>query len=129
MVATSLLEGANPQDERSIQNISPIADTWMHLTYLAAGGERNRVRYDPCGVVAVSTPWNAPLMLATWRVGPALAPQDVPRLAGDEDVCGAVAVEINGARRGTEGGVQVGLVGELSAAQIAQDGDAVAGRR
>jgi aminomuconate-semialdehyde/2-hydroxymuconate-6-semialdehyde dehydrogenase len=37
------------------------------------GGERNRVRYDPSGVVAVSTPWNAPLMLATWRVGPALA--------------------------------------------------------
>ncbi|MHB1570946.1 MAG: aldehyde dehydrogenase family protein, partial [Solirubrobacteraceae bacterium] len=28
-----------------------------------AGGERNRVRYDPCGVVAVSTPWNAPFML------------------------------------------------------------------
>ena len=38
-----------------------------------SGGERNRVRYDPCGVVAVSTPWNAPFMLATWRVGPALA--------------------------------------------------------
>src|SRR5206468_5321528 len=37
------------------------------------GGERNCVRYDPCGVVAVSTPWNAPFMLATWRVGPALA--------------------------------------------------------
>lgn len=40
------------------------------------GGERNRVRYDPAGVVAVSTPWNAPLMLATWRVGPALAAGD-----------------------------------------------------
>jgi acyl-CoA reductase-like NAD-dependent aldehyde dehydrogenase len=37
------------------------------------GGERNSVRYDPAGVVAVSTPWNAPFMLATWRVGPALA--------------------------------------------------------
>jgi len=37
------------------------------------GGERNRVRYDPAGVVAVSTPWNAPFMLAAWRVGPALA--------------------------------------------------------
>ncbi|MDQ6818495.1 MAG: aldehyde dehydrogenase [Actinomycetota bacterium] len=37
------------------------------------GGERNYVRYDPCGVVAISTPWNAPFMLATWRVGPALA--------------------------------------------------------
>ncbi len=31
------------------------------------------MRYDPSGVVAVSTPWNAPFMLATWRVGPALA--------------------------------------------------------
>jgi acyl-CoA reductase-like NAD-dependent aldehyde dehydrogenase len=37
------------------------------------GGERNTVRYDPAGVTAVSTPWNAPFMLATWRVGPALA--------------------------------------------------------
>lgn len=37
------------------------------------GGERNKVRYDPAGVVAVSTPWNAPFMLASWRVGPALA--------------------------------------------------------
>jgi aminomuconate-semialdehyde/2-hydroxymuconate-6-semialdehyde dehydrogenase len=40
------------------------------------GGERNRVSYDPSGVVAVSTPWNAPFMLATWRVGPALAAGD-----------------------------------------------------
>jgi acyl-CoA reductase-like NAD-dependent aldehyde dehydrogenase len=37
------------------------------------GGERNRVRHDPAGVTAISTPWNAPFMLATWRVGPALA--------------------------------------------------------
>jgi acyl-CoA reductase-like NAD-dependent aldehyde dehydrogenase len=37
------------------------------------GGERNGVRHDPAGVVAVSTPWNAPFMLATWRIGPALA--------------------------------------------------------
>ncbi len=37
------------------------------------GGERNRVRHDPSGVTAISTPWNAPFMLATWRVGPALA--------------------------------------------------------
>jgi aminomuconate-semialdehyde/2-hydroxymuconate-6-semialdehyde dehydrogenase len=40
------------------------------------GGERNRVRHDPAGVAAVSTPWNAPFMLATWRVGPALAAGD-----------------------------------------------------
>ncbi|MFL5891090.1 MAG: aldehyde dehydrogenase family protein, partial [Solirubrobacteraceae bacterium] len=28
------------------------------------GGERNTVRFEPAGVTAVSTPWNAPLMLA-----------------------------------------------------------------
>jgi 5-carboxymethyl-2-hydroxymuconic-semialdehyde dehydrogenase len=36
-------------------------------------GHRERVSYDPAGVTAVITPWNAPLMLATWRIGPALA--------------------------------------------------------
>jgi aminomuconate-semialdehyde/2-hydroxymuconate-6-semialdehyde dehydrogenase len=36
-------------------------------------GHRERVTYDPAGVVAIITPWNAPLMLATWRIGPALA--------------------------------------------------------
>jgi aminomuconate-semialdehyde/2-hydroxymuconate-6-semialdehyde dehydrogenase len=36
-------------------------------------GHRERVTYDPAGVVAVITPWNAPLMLASWRIGPALA--------------------------------------------------------
>ena len=29
--------------------------------------------WDPAGVTAIVTPWNAPLMLATWRIGPALA--------------------------------------------------------
>ena len=33
----------------------------------------NHVRYEPAGVVAIITPWNAPLMLTTWKVGPALA--------------------------------------------------------
>jgi len=36
-------------------------------------GHRERISYDPSGVTAVITPWNAPLMLATWRIGPALA--------------------------------------------------------
>lgn len=34
---------------------------------------RNHVCYDPAGVAALITPWNAPLMLTTWKVGPALA--------------------------------------------------------
>ena len=36
----------------------------------------NHVRYDPAGVAALITPWNAPLMLTTWKVGPALAAGD-----------------------------------------------------
>ena len=31
------------------------------------------VRHDAAGVVAIITPWNAPLMLTTWKLGPALA--------------------------------------------------------
>ena len=38
-----------------------------------AANAHNRVRYDPAGPTALITPWNAPLMLATWKVGPALA--------------------------------------------------------
>jgi len=33
----------------------------------------NHVRYDPAGVAALITPWNAPLMLTTWKIGPCLA--------------------------------------------------------
>jgi aminomuconate-semialdehyde/2-hydroxymuconate-6-semialdehyde dehydrogenase len=36
-------------------------------------GFESRTEWDPSGVTAVITPWNAPLMLATWRVAPALA--------------------------------------------------------
>src|SRR5262245_7723036 len=33
----------------------------------------NHVRFDPSGVAALITPWNAPFMLTTWKVGPCLA--------------------------------------------------------
>ena len=33
----------------------------------------HKVRHDPVGVCAIITPWNSPLMLSTWKVGPALA--------------------------------------------------------
>lgn len=34
---------------------------------------RHLVRHDPAGVCAIITPWNSPLMLSTWKAGPALA--------------------------------------------------------
>jgi len=36
-------------------------------------GHSNRVSWDPAGPCVAITPWNAPLMLATWKVAPALA--------------------------------------------------------
>jgi len=33
----------------------------------------NVVRHQPAGVAALITPWNAPLLLSTWKIGPALA--------------------------------------------------------
>jgi 1-pyrroline dehydrogenase len=48
-----------------------------HLEGKAAGeyasGRTSMVRRDPIGVVGQITPWNYPLMMASWKVGPALA--------------------------------------------------------
>ncbi|MEU8176510.1 aminobutyraldehyde dehydrogenase [Microbispora hainanensis] len=38
-----------------------------------AEGHTSFVRREPVGVVAQVTPWNYPLMMAAWKVGPALA--------------------------------------------------------
>ena len=60
---------------RAAQNISYFAEHALTL-----GGHTidspevvNHVHYDPAGVAVLVTPWNAPLMLTTWKVGPALA--------------------------------------------------------
>ncbi|NRQ33084.1 aldehyde dehydrogenase family protein [Nonomuraea sp. NN258] len=36
-------------------------------------GRESWVRWEPMGVVAAIVPWNYPLLMAAWRVGPALA--------------------------------------------------------
>lgn len=36
-------------------------------------GYFNFTQYEPIGVVAAITPWNSPLLLATWKIAPALA--------------------------------------------------------
>ncbi len=40
-------------------------------------GHTSFVRREPIGVVAAITPWNYPLMMASWKVGPALAAGNV----------------------------------------------------
>ena len=42
MVVTAINEGEQPETEATDLQISTIADTWIHLSYLIRGGERNR---------------------------------------------------------------------------------------
>ena len=60
---------------RVAHNFEFFADWLGHLDpgNREVSGHAERVSWDPAGVTAVITPWNAPLMLATWRVAPALA--------------------------------------------------------
>ena len=41
-LVTALSEADEPQAESTDLQISTIADTWIHLSYQARGGERNR---------------------------------------------------------------------------------------
>jgi acyl-CoA reductase-like NAD-dependent aldehyde dehydrogenase len=62
---------------RAALNIEFFADWALKLEHSIDGPEvTNHVRYEPAGVAALVTPWNAPLMLTTWKVGPALAAGD-----------------------------------------------------
>ena len=60
---------------RAARNFRFFADHVLELGHRDAqlDGFAERVSWDPSGVAVVITPWNAPLMLATWRFAPALA--------------------------------------------------------
>jgi acyl-CoA reductase-like NAD-dependent aldehyde dehydrogenase len=61
---------------RAALNISFFADwaaTKLQGHSIDSPEVTNHVRYDPAGVAALITPWNAPMMLTTWKIGPALA--------------------------------------------------------
>lgn len=49
-----------------------LTDHLMHPDF-ETRGHTNHVSWDPSGPALLITPWNAPLMLATWKVAPALA--------------------------------------------------------
>jgi 5-carboxymethyl-2-hydroxymuconic-semialdehyde dehydrogenase len=60
---------------RAMLNISWFARHALELQNRPIDTEQahHLVKHDPAGVTVIITPWNAPLMLSTWKLGPALA--------------------------------------------------------
>jgi acyl-CoA reductase-like NAD-dependent aldehyde dehydrogenase len=69
---------ATPEEiDFSVDNLQFFAGAARCLTSPAAGeyvdGATSMVRREPVGVVAAIAPWNYPLMMAAWKLGPAIA--------------------------------------------------------
>ncbi len=63
---------------RAAHNIQFFAERALKLNdeKLDSPEVTNHIRFDPAGIAALITPWNAPFMLTTWKVGPCLAAGD-----------------------------------------------------
>jgi 5-carboxymethyl-2-hydroxymuconic-semialdehyde dehydrogenase len=61
--------------DRAAHNVSFFSKLARELRHEPIPGPvvDNHVRHEPAGVAALITPWNAPLLLSTWKIGPALA--------------------------------------------------------
>ena len=68
--------GVMPRVAMNIRFFADYAINKLNHPEFETRGHTNHVSWDPSGVAVIITPWNAPLMLATWRIGPALASGD-----------------------------------------------------
>jgi acyl-CoA reductase-like NAD-dependent aldehyde dehydrogenase len=57
---------------RNFRTYADLAVEWEERVW-ESSGTRNRVVRMPSGPAVIITPWNAPLMLSTWKTAPALA--------------------------------------------------------
>ena len=72
----SNIRGVMPRVAHNLRFFADFAvDDLVHPDF-ETRGHSNHVSWDPSGVAALITPWNAPLMLATWKIAPALAAGD-----------------------------------------------------
>ncbi len=105
-----------------------------------AGGYTSILRREPVGVVALVAPWNYPLMMAAWKLGPALAagnccvikPSELTPLSTLE--LGRLALEAGipeGALNVITGGEEAGraLTSHLDVRMISFTGDTETGRK
>lgn len=61
--------------DRTAHNIEFFAEHALKMQGQSIDGDKaqHAIHYDPAGVAVLITPWNSPLMLTTWKLGPALA--------------------------------------------------------
>jgi 5-carboxymethyl-2-hydroxymuconic-semialdehyde dehydrogenase len=69
----SHLRGVMPRVAHNFRFFADYLVNDLHHPDFETRGHQNHVTWDPSGVAVLITPWNAPLMLATWKVAPALA--------------------------------------------------------
>jgi betaine-aldehyde dehydrogenase/5-carboxymethyl-2-hydroxymuconic-semialdehyde dehydrogenase len=72
MLLRSLRARVINRGARNFRNYADLAVAYEERDW-HSGGTWNRVQRMPAGPAAVITPWNAPFMLSTWKVSPALA--------------------------------------------------------
>lgn len=115
---------------RSAANIRFFADHARLSTgdvYPMDSGHHAYSRFEPAGVVAAISPWNFPLMLATWKVAPALAWGNTVVLKPAEDSPASAHIF---AKLALEAGVPKGVLnvvqgfgpGEAGEALVASEG-------
>ncbi len=72
----SNIRGVMPRVAHNLRFFADYAINELGHPDFETRGHTNHVSWDPSGVAALITPWNAPLMLATWKIAPALAAGD-----------------------------------------------------
>ena len=72
----SNIRGVMPRVAHNLRFFADYAVNDLSHPEFETRGHTNHISWDPSGVAALITPWNAPLMLATWKIAPALAAGD-----------------------------------------------------
>ncbi|WP_326999795.1 aldehyde dehydrogenase family protein [Dactylosporangium sp. NBC_01737] len=91
-------------------------------------GRESWVRWEPIGVVAAIVPWNYPLLMAAWRLGPALAAGNTVVLKPAQTTPDTAVLLAGHAAETLGPGVLVALPGDRDTGRllVAADVDAVA---
>jgi len=140
------LDGALEENEVSADNLRFFAGAARALEGRAAGeymaGYTSMVRREPLGVVGQIAPWNYPLQMAVWKIGPALAagnaivmkpseltPLTILRLAALAHEAGALPPGVLNVISGDGEPVGAGIVEHPEVRMVSLTGDVGTGKK